>query len=374
MKKGKEKYRKIAVLPFILLFAAGVAMLFLPDKKISKTERRYLADFPQVSANAIADGSYMKKIEVYLKDQMLGRDFFRSIKAETETTFLGKRDIEGYYRIEDEIYQLETELSEKNVVRAAKQFREISETYFPDAQIYLAIIPDKNVFAPKNTDYPCLDYEKIEQLMQEHFACAEYIQIADYLELADYYRTDLHWRQEKIIDVAQILLERMNPDEYKQKEESYQQVELAEECFLGGYAGASAFYIKPEPMYYVTNQTIEQAKLYDYESECEREIYAWEELQEETDPYNFFLNGPRALLTLQNPRMKGTGKKLLLFRDSFGSSAAPLLLEDYEEITLVDLRYVSVETASERIEFDEYDTVLFLYSSLMLHHSNSIKF
>ena len=36
------------------------------------------------------------------------------------------------------------------------------------------------------------------------------------------------------------------------------------------------------------------------------------------------------------------GKKLLLFRDSFGGSIAPLLAEYYEEVTLVDLRYVSL--------------------------------
>ena len=35
------------------------------------------------------------------------------------------------------------------------------------------------------------------------------------------------------------------------------------------------------------------------------------------------------------------------FRDSFGSSIAPLLAEYYEEVTLVDLRYVSASHALE---------------------------
>ena len=76
------------------------------------------------------------------------------------------------------------------------------------------------------------------------------------------------------------------------------------------------------------------------------------------DDYDFYLWGARALLTIQNPECHN-GKKLLLFRDSFGSSIAPLLAEYYEEVTLVDLRYVSASHALELLGDTEYQDVLF---------------
>ena len=90
------------------------------------------------------------------------------------------------------------------------------------------------------------------------------------------------------------------------------------------------------------------------------------------DPYDYYLGGARALLSIHNPE-KENGKKLLLFRDSFGSSLAPLLLEGYEEIMLVDLRYVSMEYFTKLIDVSSYDDVLFLYSQRVLRHSDSFK-
>lgn len=58
----------------------------------------------------------------------------------------------------------------------------------------------------------------------------------------------------------------------------------------------------------------------------------------------------------------------MLFRDSFGSSIAPLLLENYSQITLIDLRYISKDVLEDYIEFDKQD-VLFLYSTLVLNQN-----
>lgn len=67
-------------------------------------------------------------------------------------------------------------------------------------------------------------------------------------------------------------------------------------------------------------------------------------------------------------RMQILGKELLLFRDSFGSSIAPLLLENYSKITLIDLRYLSKDILENYIEFENQD-VLFLYSTLVLNQN-----
>ena len=59
-----------------------------------------------------------------------------------------------------------------------------------------------------------------------------------------------------------------------------------------------------------------------------------------------------------------------MFRDSFGSSIAPLFMENYNKITLIDLRYISSDILNNYIKFENQD-VLFLYSVVILNQNIS---
>ena len=89
------------------------------------------------------------------------------------------------------------------------------------------------------------------------------------------------------------------------------------------------------------------------------------------DPYELFLGGPLSLVTLENPNCDN-GKELIIFRDSFGSSLIPLLTDQYSKITLIDLRYVQSAMLGKLVDFHGQD-VLFLYSTLILNQSMSLK-
>ena len=89
------------------------------------------------------------------------------------------------------------------------------------------------------------------------------------------------------------------------------------------------------------------------------------------DMYEIFLGGSKSLISIENPNAK-TDRELVMFRDSFGSSIAPLLAEDYAKITLVDIRYLPVERIGNYIDFKDQD-VLFLYSTSVLNHSETLK-
>ena len=73
------------------------------------------------------------------------------------------------------------------------------------------------------------------------------------------------------------------------------------------------------------------------------------------------------LIEIQNQNAE-TKKELLIFRDSFGSSLAPLLIENYKKITLIDLRYISSDIVDNYIIFNDQD-VLFIYSTLILNQN-----
>ena len=89
------------------------------------------------------------------------------------------------------------------------------------------------------------------------------------------------------------------------------------------------------------------------------------------DPYEMFLSGSLSLITIENENAK-TDKELVIFRDSFGSSIAPLFVEGYKKITLVDIRYIHPDMLEKYIEFNNQD-VLFMYSTSVLNNSETIK-
>lgn len=68
---------------------------------------------------------------------------------------------------------------------------------------------------------------------------------------------------------------------------------------------------------------------------------------ETKDKYAVFFGGNYGQVTIRTPA--GTGRNLLIVKDSFANSMVPYLLEDYDTITMVDLRYFrgSLESLKE---------------------------
>ena len=323
----------------------------------------------QVSSSEVVQVSTegVEQLETYFSEQFPVRDGLRTVKAETETALLGKADTNGYFKVEDGIYHLEAELNEKNVGRVADSIEKLCTEQFQNADCYVAVIPDKNYYLA-DKQYPILDYARLDEMTQAEIPSAQKINLYDKLHLEDYYRTDLHWKQEKITDVVDTLVQSMG----QQTNTISDGWQIATEDFVGAYGAASALKTAPDKMIYRTDPSVERMQVYDYERKQYVNVYAPEKIGG-MDDYDFYLWGARALLTIQNPECHN-GKKLLLFRDSFGSSIAPLLAEYYEEVTLVDLRYVSASHALELLGDTEYQDVLFLYSAPILNHGDSLRF
>jgi hypothetical protein len=84
-----------------------------------------------------------------------------------------------------------------------------------------------------------------------------------------------------------------------------------------------------------------------------------------------YLSGSISLLSIDNPNAT-TDKELIVFRDSFGSSIAPLLASGYSKVTLVDIRYISSFVIGNFVDFGNAD-ILFLYSTLVLNNSEQFR-
>lgn len=363
----KLKNISLVVLTAIFLFGFLLWGILKPTDTESVSERRPLAAFPAVNKESVFSGSFMTDFEKYTLDQFPLRDRFRTVKAVTAFYVLGQKDNNDIYIHDGFASKLEYPLNTDSIAYAASRFQFVYDRYMSDKDmnIYLSVIPDKNYFMAEKNGYPSMDYEKFISDMRESMRFAEYIDITQLLELSDYYCTDTHWRQEKITDVAQHLASEMGIS--LSAEYTANHVDIP---FYGVYYGQSALPLPSEDMYYLDNDVLKNCKVYDFETSAYITIYDPDKTKG-NDPYEMFLSGSKSLLTIENPAAS-TDKELIVFRDSFGSSIAPLLAEGYAKITLVDIRYISPHMLGNFIEFTNQD-VLFLYSTSVLNNSITIK-
>ena len=342
-----------------------VGNIFSQDKELSYEERRKLSQLPKFTVEKLISGDYFQDMEEYFLDQFTFRQSFRKIKTFINTNIFKEKDNNDIYIIDDGIYKMEYPLREKSIYNSALLYNKISSTYFKDSNVYYTIVPDKNYFVPKEKGYIRLDYEKLIDIMKNNTKDMKYIDIIKNLQIDDYYRTDLHWKQENILPVSESLLTNMENkvSNYKYKEKTF-------DSFYGSYYGQAATSITPDKLVYLYNKIIEECKVYDFEKQEYIKIYNDKDF-ENVDPYDVYLGGAKPLLSIENPN-NNTGKELYIFRDSFGSSLAPLLVSEYSKIVLVDLRYINSIEFEKYIQPKKNSDVLFMYNTLILNNSDII--
>ena len=192
---------------------------------------------------------------------------------------------------------------------------------------------------------------------------ATQVDLTGALSASSYFRTDPHWRQEALTELAQLLLAALSNDAAHPT--SYEQVAL-DVPFYGAYCGQSALSLEPDETLFLENEVTAAARVWDHEHDCEIPLYdKGFDNARELDPYEAFLGGSLSLVSIESPLAR-TDRELIIFRDSFASALAPLLLGEYAKVTLVDLRYLAPERVGDYVDFGDAD-VLFLQSALALN-------
>lgn len=351
---------------FMLL---AVAVWGKQSDEYSDSERRYLAQFPELSMETIVNGEFMNEFETYAQDQFPLRETFRRLKSQVVYDVLGQKDNNGIYVAEGHVSKLEYPLNEKMLEYAANKFESVYETYIKGKaeEIYFSIIPDKNYFLAEENGYLAMDYDLLFSVMREKTSYMKFVDIAETLSLEDYYYTDTHWRQENLLETAQVLAEEMGVSLNAEYQEN-----VLEKDFYGVYFGQSALELEPDTIVYLNNEILETCTVTCYDTGAAEQIPLYDiEKEEGKDAYEMFLSGTRAVVKIENP-LAEEEKKLVVFRDSFANSLIPLMMEGYSEIDLIDLRYIDESKIGEFVDFDGAE-VLFLYSTLLLNNSLAMK-
>ncbi len=362
----KLRYLLVPVLVFLIIGGFSLSIFITPDKDISVWERRKLQQFPEISLSGITSGSFMRDFEAYLSDQFPLRNSLRSLKASFHFNVLKQKDNNDIYVIDSNAGKLDRKISQASVSNFAKKINALKSTFLDgtDCKAYFSFVPDKNFFLTQGTLYPSYSFEQIVTLTEKELYDFEKIDIYPLLNASSYYTTDSHWKQEEIVPVANRIREVLgvSPITDLSKNDAGE--------FYGVYYGQSALALKADRLCYLTNAEIESSTVESIEKEGITKVYDTEKL-DSFDKYNFFLSGPVSILEINNPAGE-KGKELIIFRDSYASSLAPLLIPEYSKVTLIDTRYIAPELIGNYVEFDNQD-VLFIYSTSIINNSMTLK-
>lgn len=357
---------KIKDIVVTIIFLFTVISLFLinvikEDTDISVAERRKLATMPELTTKSLFDGTYFKKFDSYVTDQFVERDAFRKIKIDIELSTKGEYN--NLYLYNDYIIEEIFPLNSNSINNLTNKINYIKDTYLNDnSNIYYTIIPDKNYFI--NNGNLKLNYNKLQDMMKNNLSNINYINIFDKLTLDNYYKTDTHWKEEDLFNVANTIANQMNFDITNNN------VVNTITTFKGSYAGRLSVTKDIDTIKTISNPSIDNSSVYNYETKKYTDIYDYTKINS-LDKYDIYLSGAVPIIDIINNNTS-SDKELIVFRDSYGSSLIPLLIEGYKKITVIDIRYISSKILNKYIDFNDQD-VLFMYSILTINNSFSIR-
>ncbi len=266
-----------------------------------------------------------------------------------------------YYVENGSFVEVAKPFDENEAVRFASKIESIVKMY-GDTEPTLAIIPDKTYYASDCPEEFVLDHSEMTKVLEKELEGITFAELSDLYTWDSFYLTDLHWRQEILGETAKRIGDALG--------KSIDMNEFTAETvgtFNGIYSELAPN--SSEPLIILNHPDFQDVTVEHFEKEC-KSVYDLS-LIDSDNSYDVFMSGASPLSVVKNPNApKGTS--LLVFRDSFASSIIPLLIPNYETITLVDLRYMHSSLLKQYVPSADGD-ILFLFSGRVVNNSAMLK-
>ena len=335
MNNGKRKICvSFACLVLVLVLVSALSLM-LPDREYSENENKYLSSFPSFSLKNLLNGTFEKKYETYLSDQLPGRNLWISLKSACEAVLLKTENNGVIYGKDGYLFQKFNSFDSGTWhanLEAIKTFAEectapVTVMAVPSSyEVLTDKVPSSAPFADEETALEeaeaflsdsCSFISPLETL-REH--SGEYV----------YYRTDHHWTTLGAWYACRDLCECLGIECPSYVPDS--KYEIA--SFYGtSYTKCKRLGQQTDVINYIPSDAIITIGEKQYDS-----IYDYDKISER-DKYAFFLHGNNPESVITSSVSAGNGKKLLIIKDSYADCLIPFLTEDYETITCIDPRY-----------------------------------
>ena len=363
--KNKKIYRwhlRVLTISFaILLFVFILINLISKDRVFSPNENRNLAQAPEFSMTAVADGSFFGGLTDYMADQFFARDFWLSLNL-AENRMIGRKEAGGVYLGRDGyLLAMPEPLNEEALDRSAKALQSFAGKH-SDLTMDLVLVPCAAAVMPDKLPANAPVEDQLSQIRDfenrlsgTQIKCTDVAPIlAEHAGEQVYYRTDHHWTTRG----AYYAYQAMYGDLGINRAPEYQ-ASLASTTFEGTLASQSGSHRVKDRIEIFRG--LDNASYYTYYPDSGKQVtslYVSEKLQEK-DQYQIFFGGNHPLVEIHT--VNDTGRNLLIFKDSYANSFVPYLVTSYDNIYMVDPRYY-YDNVSLLISADKITDVLFLYS------------
>lgn len=349
----------------LLLF--GLLILVLPQQHFSENENRTLAILPKFHLADFCSGGYQPELEDAVDDQVPGRDRFTAL-ASLIQRMAGYRDIGGAYLAADDT------LISKMTIDDIEQFRYMENLRYVEylseqcpEQLNLMLVPSAGTILSEQLPYQAPFYEAGPMYKAAKVVCSE-TQILDLrkplrlqrdlLEEEDwntsvYFQTDHHWTLPGAYQgyAAYVKAQNREPREYA----SFAPELVSEEFYGTLYSKVLDRNRKADVMYAASQVGDIESVVCDGKEQ--NGIYDEKKLSAK-DKYAYFFGGNYGEVRVRMDTE--SERKLLVFKDSFANSMIPFLLQDYQEVIMIDLRYYR-QSVAELLEEENDAEILVLY-------------
>ncbi len=356
--------KKLKIIYIVIVFAAlaipGLLIFVLPDREFSENENRVLQTRPKFSVEKIFSGELQEELTTFASDQFIKRDFWTGTATKVKKA-AGYDDVGGVYIGKDHYYFekiLDSDISASAYsqnLNFVNQFLKKHEKL--DSAVMLVpspgtVLSDK---LPRGAQLYRADgmYAQAKTMLRGVNFIDPRQQLAEAAKRDQiYYRTDHHWTGYGAYVGYQTYCEHKKLA-FKAYDDFTRTI-FTKDFYGTLYSKALDTAAKPDaiespdplPKVTVTYNGEEHDSIYD-ESKLKTK-----------DKYAVFFGGNYGKLTIQTEAKNG--KTLMILKDSFANSMVPYLLEDYEKIVMIDLRYYR-GSLSQDIEEQKVTDLLVLY-------------
>ena len=354
----KDIVNKIVVIVIFGIIIIGMFFFFLKKPTIfSENENRYLSAFPRLRISSLVEGNLTNDIEDYINDQFPFRDVLVGFKTKIEV-LLGKTKINDIYIGHDE-YLIPT----FNKTNDYDHLLNVLNDFVFKSQVPVELILAPNAIEIYKDKLPINNeindgIKEINKIYNDFIGTAvviydELLAQKDVMDL--YYRTDHHWTTHGAFYAYNKYLQDTNR---RVKDINDYYIHKVSDFFYGtSYSKANYYSIAPDDIYLYEDHNTYSVK-YVVEKTISDSLYNFEYLDKK-DKYSIFLDNNHALIEIDNLN-NNSNQNLLLIKNSYGNSFAPFVVGDYDNTSIIDLRYYKDDVTSY-IQENNITNVLILY-------------
>lgn len=360
----------------ILIFGFTAATLIKPDTEYSETENRVLAGMPKISAETILSGEFEEDYESYLTDQFVARDGWIGLKTAVERAMLRRESKDIYFAEDDYLIEKHTgsftsDTAELNI-RVLQQFTAQYAEQFDAEHMTVMVVPNAvDILREKLPAYAsAYDEEQYLAQIREALPQGTWFDAGAILEKHSdeeiYYRTDHHW---KTLAAFYVYQEWARLKGYKVPAADDYEIETVTDSFEGTIQSKLGIKTRGDTIeLYQPKEDLFYTVQKNNEDEVEYSVYDYSALDTKSK-YDVYFGGNQALVKIKT--RAGSGRKVLVIKDSYAHCFVPFMLTEFDEITMLDIRYYN-QKLSDLIAEGDFTDLLFLYNASGFAEDTSI--